>query len=67
MKLDVIKHQGQRTDLTSTQVAEKLCVEKVGDAGASRDTVRRYIRLTELIPEILEMVDTGQIKFNLVV
>ena len=65
MKLDAIKHQGERTDLTSTQVAQKLSVEKVGeDAGVSKDTVRRYIRLTELIPELLDMVDTGQIKFN---
>lgn len=65
MKLDAIKHQGQRNDLTSTQVAEKLSVEKVGDdAGVSKDTVRRYIRLTDLIPELLEMVDNGQIKFN---
>ena len=65
MKLDAIKHQGQRTDLTSTQVAQKLSVEKVGeDAGVSKDTIRRYIRLTELIPELLDMVDTGQIKFN---
>ena len=65
MKLDAIKHQGERTDLTSTQVAKKLSVEKVGeDAGVSKDTIRRYIRLTELIPELLDMVDTGQIKFN---
>lgn len=65
MKLDAIKHQGERTDLTSTQIAQKLSVEKVGeDAGVSKDTIRRYIRLTELIPELLDMVDTGQIKFN---
>lgn len=65
MKLDAIKHQGERTDLTSTQVAQKLSVEKVGeDAGVSKDTIHRYIRLTELIPELLDMVDTGQIKFN---
>ena len=65
MKLDALKHQGARTDLTSTQVAQKLSVEQVGDdAGVSKDTVRRYIRLTELIPELLDMVDTGQIKFN---
>ena len=65
MKLDANKHQGERTDLTSTQVAQKLSVEKVGeDAGVSKDTIRRYIRLTELIPELLDMVDTGQIKFN---
>ena len=42
MKLDAIKHQGERTDLTSTQVAQKLSVEKVGeDAGVSKDTIRR--------------------------
>lgn len=65
MKLEAIKHQGARSDLTSTQVAQKLSVEKVGeDAGVSKDTVRRYIRLTELIPELLEMVDTKQIAFN---
>ena len=65
MKLDAIKHQGSRADLTSTQVAQKLSVEKVGeDAGVSKDTIRRYIRLTELIPELLDMVDNGQIKFN---
>lgn len=65
MKLDALKHQGARSDLTSTQVAQKLSVEQVGeDAGVSKDTVRRYIRLTELIPELLDMVDTGQIKFN---
>ena len=65
MKLDAIKHQGSRADLTSTQVAQKLSVEKVGeDAGVSKDTIRRYIRLTELIPELLDMVDEGQIKFN---
>lgn len=65
MKLDALKHQGTRSDLTSTQVAQKLSVEKVGeDAGVSKDTIRRYIRLTELIPELLDMVDDGQIKFN---
>ena len=69
MKLDAIKHQGQRTDLdmgsTSTQVAQKLSVERVGeDAGVSKDTVRRYIRLTELIPEIRDMVDEKKIAFN---
>ena len=69
MKLDAIKHQGARTDLgkesTSTQVAQKLSVEKVGeDAGVSKDTVRRYIRLTELIPEIRDMVDEKKIAFN---
>jgi len=65
MKLEAIKHQGQRTDLTSTQVAQKLSVEKVGDdSGVSKDTVRRYIRLTELIPELLDKVDAKEISFN---
>lgn len=65
MKLDAMKHQGQRTDLTSTQVAQKLSVERVGeDAGVSKDTIRRFIRLTNLIPELLEMVDQKQIAFN---
>ena len=57
MKLDAIKNQGARSDLTSTQVAQKLSVEKVGDdAGVSKDTIRRFIRLTNLIPELLDMV-----------
>lgn len=62
MKLDAIKHQGERTDLTSTQVAQKLSVEKVGDeAGISKDQVRRYVRLTELSPELQKMVDDKKI------
>lgn len=66
MKLDALKHQGARTDLTSCQVGTKLRAdEKVADdAGESARTVQHYIRLTELIPELLDMVDTGQIKFN---
>ena len=65
MKLDAIKHQGTRSDLTSTQVAQKLSVEKVGeDSGVSKDNVRRYIRLTNLIPEVMDMVDSKQIAFN---
>ena len=65
MKLEAIKHQGERTDLTSTQVAQKLSVEKVGEeSGVSKDTVRRFIRLTNLIPELLELVDQKQISFN---
>ena len=65
MKLEAIKHQGMRSDLTSTQVALKLSVQQVGDeAGVSKDTVRRFIRLTELIPELLDMVDQKQIAFN---
>ena len=65
MKLDAIKNQGARLDLTSTQVAQKLSVEKVGDdAGVSKDTIRRFIRLTNLIPELLDMVDEKKISFN---
>ena len=69
MKLEALKHQGRRNDLdkgtTSTQVAQKLSAEKVGeDDGVSKDTVRRYIRLTELIPEIRDMVDEKKIAFN---
>ena len=65
MKLDAIKNQGTRSDLTSTQVAQKLSVEKVGDdAGVSKDTIRRFIRLTNLIPELLDMVDEKKISFN---
>ena len=62
MKLDAIRHQGKST---SVQVAPKLSTEVIGEAaGMSKDTVKRYIRLTELIPELLDMVDSGQIKFN---
>ena len=65
MKLDAIKNQGARSDLTSTQVAQKLSVEKIGDdAGVSKDTIRRFIRLTNLIPELLDMVDEKKISFN---
>ena len=66
MKLDAIKHQGIRSDLTSGQVGPKLtAAQKVAEeANDSQTQVKRYIRLTELIPELLAMVDTGQIKFN---
>ena len=65
MKLEAIKHQGARADLTSMQVAQKLSVEKVGEeAGISKDQVRRFIRLTNLIPEILDMVDNKRIALN---
>ena len=65
MKLDAIKNQGARSDLTSAQVAQKLSVEKVGDdAGVSKDTIRRFIRLTNLVPELLDMVDEKKISFN---
>lgn len=66
MKLDALKRQGQRSDLTSSPVGMKLnrkqSLEILGESsGDSRNTVHRYIRLTELIPEILELVDEGSI------
>lgn len=65
MKLEAMKHQGQRKDLTSEQFAPKLSTEIIGEAvGMSKDTVKRYIRLTNLIPEILDMVDEKKIAFN---
>ena len=65
MKLEALKHQGQRRDLTSTQVVEKLAAEQVGDdAGISRESVRRYIRLTNLIPELMDMVDEKKISMT---
>lgn len=65
MKLEALSHQGQRSDLTSVQVAPKLSTEVIGEsAGMSKDNVKRYIRLTNLIPELLEMVDQKQISFN---
>ena len=65
MKQDAIKHQGKRTDLTLEQVAPKLTTEIIGEAaGMSKDTVKRYIRLTNLIPEVMDMVDSKQIAFN---
>lgn len=67
MRLEAMKRQGQRSDLTSTPVGGKLAesATKVGqDAGDSNTQVRRYIRLTELIPEILSMVDEGRIAFR---
>lgn len=65
MKLEAMKHQGQRREQTSVQVAPKLSTEIIGEAaGMSKDTVKRYIRLTNLIPELLDMVDTKKIAFN---
>ncbi len=69
MKLDAMKHQGARTDLTSVQVAQKspgktsrqLLGEQVGQ---SQDQIRRYVRLTNLIPELMDMVDEKKIAFN---
>ena len=66
MKLEAMKRQGQRTDLTSPQVATKLRTddEIAKQAGISGDTVRRYIRLTNLVPPLLQMVDDGHIAFS---
>jgi len=70
LKLDALKRQGERTDLTCTQVGHKLnegkkSVEIVAEqAGSSRNQIQRFIRLTELIPELLDMVDDKKIAFN---
>ena len=66
MKLEALKNQGARSDLTSPQVAAKFRSDDVvaKDQGISGDTVRRYIRLTNLVPELLDMVDEKKIAFN---
>ena len=66
MKYDALKRQGQRTDLTSPQVAAKLRTDDLvaSQVGISGDTVRRYIRLNELIPELQQKVDANDLKFN---
>ncbi len=70
MKLEAMKHQGKRTDLdlqeTSTQIGRKLETAEImgNEIGESKNQIRRYIRLTNLIPEILDQVDEGKIKFN---
>ena len=66
LKLEALRHQGERTDLTSRQVGDKLkAAGKVGeDVGESARQVQRYIRLTELIPPLLDMVDERRIAFN---
>ena len=66
MKLDAIKNQGARSDLTSSQVGTKLRAdEKVAkDSGESRNQVQRFVRLTNLAPELLDMVDEKKISFN---
>ena len=66
MKLEALKNQGARSDLTSTQVVSKLrSNEQLGaENNQSRETVRRFIRLTNLIPELLDMVDEKKIAFN---
>lgn len=65
MKLDAMKHQGKRTDLTSVQTAQKSKTSRAllsEQTGKSQDQIRRYIRLTYLIPELLQMVDEGRMK-----
>lgn len=65
MKAEALAHQGFRADLTSVQLAPKLATEQIAeDAGTSKDTIKRYIRLTNLIPEILQYVDEGRISFT---
>ena len=66
MKLDAMNRQGKRTDLTSTPLVSKFRTNEIlaQEAGESQDQIRRYIRLTELIPEILEMVDDKKISMR---
>ena len=66
MRLEAMKRQGQRTDLTSVPVAQKSTSRETlaKQVGESQDQVRRYIRLTELIPELLDMVDENKIAFR---
>ena len=66
LKLEAMKHQGWRSDLTSTRVVSKSRTDEMvgADNGDSREQVRRYIRLTNLIPEILQYVDDGKIAFT---
>jgi len=66
MRLDAMSRQGQRTDLTSAPVAQKLTSRQIiaEKAGESQDQVRRYIRLTALIPPLLQLVDDGKIAFR---
>lgn len=65
LKMEALSHQGKRTDLTSAQVEPKLSTEIIGESeNVSRETVKRYIRLTKLLPELLKYVDEGQIAFT---
>ena len=67
MKLDAMKHQGKRTDLTSGQIGQKLKTSAeivAAQAGESYKQLQRYIRLTELLPELLDMVDSKKLAFN---
>lgn len=66
MKMEALKHQGQRTDLTSTQVGRKLETAEIiaQQTGESKNQVRRFVRLTELVPELQTMVDKNELAFN---
>ena len=65
MKLEAIKHQGCRTDLTSGQIVQKLSVEKVAEGTTDGyKTVQRFIRLNNLVPDLQKKVDNGSLKFN---
>ena len=66
MKMEALKHQGQRTDLTSPQVGTKLRADEIlaQQTGSSRNQVQRFVRLTELVPQIQDMVDNKEIAFN---
>lgn len=65
MKMEALSHQGKRTDLTLEQVAPKLSTEIIGESeNISKDTVKRYIRLTNLLPKLLEYVDERRIAFT---
>ena len=65
MKMEALLHQGKRTDLTLAQVEPKLSAEIIGESeNISRETVKRYIRLTNLLPKLLEYVDEGRIAFT---
>ena len=65
MKLNAIKHQGSRTDLTSGQIVQKLSVEKVAEGTTDGyKTIQRFIRLNNLVPDLQKKVDNGSLKFN---
>ena len=65
LKAEALYHQGKRSDLTSAQFAPKLATEQIAeDVGTSKDTIKRYIRLTNLIPNLLDLMDEGKIAFS---
>ena len=65
LKAEALNHQGTRSDLTSEQIAPKLSTEIIAEqVGTSKDVIKRYIRLTNLIPELLDMMDEGKIAFS---